>query len=114
MSVLINAFNPLYVGKRIGKSFEKSPNSEDLKRFVDRIILAVAVISPLMTLPQVFKIWYYQSAAGVSLITWASYLIFAVVWFSYGIFHKNKPIIVSSFLWFIVKLMVVIGIVRYG
>ena len=81
---------------------------------IDKLILFVAIMAPLMTVPQVLKIWVYQNATGVSLLSWASYLIFAFIWLSYGIAHKEKPIIITNVLWIIMKVFVVVGVWRYG
>lgn len=66
---------------------------------MDGAIYAAGVVSPMMTLPQIWQIWEAQSAEGVSLITWSSYLFFSVLWLFYGVIHKEKPIIISNALW---------------
>jgi len=102
------------VRKRIHKKFEKYPHDKKLKRYVDKLVLIVAVLAPVMALPQVFKIWIEKNASGVSLVTWITLLIFSFVWLGYGILHKEKPIITTSVLWIFVQILIVVGILRYG
>ncbi len=93
------------------------PNHEPhpkFKKFIDKGIYAVGVFGPIMTVPQVIKIWVEQNAAGVSVVSWASYLLAAVFWLVYGIVHREKPIIFTHILWIILELLVVIGVLRYG
>ena len=86
----------------------------DMKRFVDRIIVFIAVIAPLTTIPQVLKIYLEKQVAGLSLETWLMYTVFNIIWVAYGIFHREKPIIISSVLWFTVDLLVAVGILVYS
>jgi len=84
------------------------------QRVFDKLIYVVGVVGPLMTLPQVFKIWIGQNATGVSAISWIAYLITAIFWMIYGVIHKEKPIIVTYFLWIILDVLVIAGAVIYG
>jgi len=109
-----SARHHLHKRKRIHLEKETYPHPNKFKKTIDNLIYAVAVLAPIMTIPQILKIWVYQNAAGVSLISWASYLIFAFVWLSYGIIHKEKPIIITNILWIIMKIFIIIGVIKYG
>jgi len=100
--------------KRIHLKKEEFPSKNKKVRFLDGLIYVVSVIGPLMTLPQIFKIWVLKNAEGVSFISWGTYTISAGIWLWYGIVHKDKPIIIANILWIIIHLMVVIGILVYG
>lgn len=102
-----------HIRKRIYKKLEVYPSPDPLKRFMDNFIYLIGVLGPLLTIPQVFKIWIAQDASGVSLITWGSYFIFSIFWIIYGVIHEEKPIILSSFLSLIVQAGVVIGIIFF-
>jgi uncharacterized protein with PQ loop repeat len=84
------------------------------KTLIRRAVLATAVIEPAMTLPQIYDIWSTHTAAGVSKLTWSMYVGAAAVWLLYGIQEKDKPIIVSSILWIVAEVAVVIGAVLYS
>lgn len=96
------------------KKLETFPAPDPLKRFLDKIIFAVGIISPIMTIPQVWTIWVLQNASGVSVISWATYLFTGTIWLLYGIVHKEKPIIVTYILWIILYILIVSGAIIYG
>jgi MtN3 and saliva related transmembrane protein len=79
-------------------------------KLIRQLVLSMAIIEPLMTMPQIYEIWIRHQVAGVSLATWGFYLIAAVIWTLYGFQIKDKPVIISSILWVITEGMVVVGI----
>ncbi|MBI5397975.1 hypothetical protein HZB03_00795 [Candidatus Woesearchaeota archaeon] len=90
------------------------PHPDPRVRFLDKLILAVAVVFPLSTLPQIFTVWYYHNASGVSLITWSLYFLMTIPLLIYGIVHKEKPLVIMYILWLIVYAGVISGAVMYG
>lgn len=82
-------------------------------RNLDRIVLFVAILSPLFTFPQLALIYYSKNAAGVSALSWGAYSLFNIPWLIYGFIHKDKPIIVSTGLWFIINIAVAVGALIY-
>lgn len=87
---------------------------EPWKRILDKLIYMVAFTGPIMTLPQIIKIWGEKSAAGVSVASWTTFSVLSVFWLIYGVVHKEKPIIISSTLWFILDTFIVVGTLMYG
>ena len=83
-------------------------------RILDKIIMVVAVLGPVCTLPQVYKIWYLQNAGGISLIAFGSYLFLNFPMLIYGIAHRDRIIIQMYILWIIVNAAIVLGIILYG
>lgn len=73
----------------------------------------VAVVQPLMVLPQVYKIFSSKSATDVSLMTWSMLLFFNLSNFVYGWVFRIKPLIIGNSIWMIVYLLVVVGILIY-
>ncbi len=100
--------------KRIHQKHEPYPHPDKFKRFMDKAILFVCIAAPLMTLPQVFKIWVQQNAAGVSVVSWAAYFVFAIFWLIYGVLHKEKPIIITNTIWLFLDVLIVVGTLMYG
>jgi len=84
------------------------------QRIMDRMIYFAGIAGPVMTLPQVFKIWFEKSAAGVALETWMTYLLLSVIWISYGILHKEKPLIIMYASYFIINISIIVGVVLYS
>lgn len=78
------------------------------------MVLAIAVIEPLMTLPQIYEIWIKQQAKGVSSTTWGLYIFAAIIWLLYGIQLRDRPLIISSFLWIITEMAVLVGVLIYS
>ncbi|MCK5472295.1 hypothetical protein KAI54_03865 [Candidatus Gracilibacteria bacterium] len=80
----------------------------------NRAALVVGVLGPLFSIPQVYKIWVFQNAAGVSLISFSAYFIFDIVLIIYGIMHREKLITMMYVLWLIANGLVAIGAFLYG
>ncbi len=91
---------------------KKRRESRSTKIF-DQLIYLAAFFGPVLTLPQLWKIWSEKSASGVSIITWGGYLIGAIFWLIYGFIHKEKPIIAANLSLGILALLIVISILIY-
>lgn len=100
--------------RRLYQRFEPYPHPNVWKRQLDRLIYVVAFVGPLMTIPQVLKIWMEKTAAGVSLLAWSTYAVTSVVWLLYGLAHKEKPILYSSIFWILLSGLIILGILQYG
>tara|TARA_Y100000310_G_scaffold345539_1_gene466243 strand:- start:13420 stop:13755 length:336 start_codon:yes stop_codon:yes gene_type:complete len=99
--------------KRKKENVHPYPSKDKWIYLLDKFLIFVAVLAPLMTLPQILRIIQEQSAAGVSLLTWILFTLFTITWILYGIVHKEKPIIISYVLWFLADLAVVILALMY-
>lgn len=101
--------------KRVyNKKLEPYPHPVKWKRYLDYLMYIIGFVGPAITIPQIYKIWFLQSAVEFSLISWISYLLGAILFVVYGIIHKAKPIIVIYIAWFIIYLVMVISIIIYG
>ncbi len=89
-------------------------SNNKLKTSYDKIIYIAVIAGPLVNLPQLFKIWLYKSAAGVSVISWFSFSIISLLWFIYGILHKDKPILIMNLGLIIVQVFIAVGALIYG
>lgn len=92
------------IKKRKGKA-DRSP--------IDVLVYVAIIISPLLTMPQVYSIWV-EGQKGVSLISWDAYLAAAIIWLFYGLKHQDKPIVVVQTIWIFLDIMIIIGIMRLG
>ena len=98
----------------IHEKHEKCSHSDKLRKIVDKIILAIAIVGPISHIPQLIKIWYYKNATGVSVISWSAFSIMSFFWLIYGILHKDRPIVIMFSILTVVQAMVAIGAVLYG
>lgn len=89
-------------------------NEKQQKQLIKRSVLAIAVLEPAMTIPQINEIFSSQKAEGVSSTTWGLYIGAAIIWLLYGLQLKDKPLIISSILWIITEATVVIGTLLYS
>lgn len=94
----------------VSKSMNTEQPVETQDKLIHRIIFFAAVATPIMTLPQVYQIWF-QGNKGASTVTWTSYVILAAIWLYYGLVNKDKPLIVSQSLCVVTYSFVVIGLV---
>jgi len=108
-----NHFHHLHKRKRIYKKLEKYPHPSRSFRILDKIVLVIAFLFPLIELPQLLEIYIKKSAQNVSIITWSFFVLFGIPWIIYGIVHKEKPIVILYALWIIIDSLIVLGIVLY-
>lgn len=84
------------------------------RKIIDRLIYVIGILGPILTIPQVTKIWIEQNSTGVSAISWSAYLVFAIFWVIYGILHREKPIIFTYSIWIFLDILIVVGTLIYG
>ena len=89
--------------KRIHKKFEEYPSKKFWIRFLDRLLVVIAVVGPLVSIPQLWAVYSTHDAANISFFSWGLWALFNLVWLTYGIVHKEKPIIITYILWFFVN-----------
>ena len=114
MAVNTKGFHHHNIRKRIHQKYETYPHPDKFKRVLDKTIYIIGIIGPIMTIPQLIKIWVEKNASGVSAISWCAYLITAIFWLIYGIAHKEKPIIFTNILWIILEAIIIVGTIIYG
>jgi len=108
-----NGLHHIHKRKRVHQKLEKYPHPDKWKNLMDKIIYVVAIFGPIMTIPQVMKIWVEQNPTGVSVISWSAYLLAAIFWLMYGVLHKEKPIIFTNILMIILEAFILVGILIY-
>ena len=80
------------------------------QRVLNLLILILAVVEPLFTLPQTYNVWILHDTAGVSLTTWSFFTLASAVWTLYGLAIKNRPLIIASTLWTLLQGLLVAGL----
>lgn len=100
--------------ERIHLHHEEYPHPDPKIRLLDNIVMCVAVIMPLTSIPQIYNIWFLRNITGVSLLTWSLFFIMSIPMLIYGFVHKEKVLILLNALWLIMYAFVIVGIVIYG
>lgn len=91
---------------------KKKPSS--LVKFIDKSIYVVGILAVAANIPQLWTVWIEKNFSGVSVVSWAGFLIGSVFWFWYGLLHKEIPIVVINGFLILVQTGVVLGLlVRY-
>jgi len=107
-------FHHFHLRKRIHQKHEKYPHPDKWKNLMDRLVYFFGVFGPVMTIPQVAQVWIGKDARGVSPISWGAYIINDVFWITYGVMHREKPIILMYILWAVLNSLVMIGAIIYA
>ena len=81
---------------------------------LERIVRAFSVVTLVMTVPQAYGVWFGREVGGVSLLSWATYLLSAVLWFVYGWRKGDKTIYVACIGWIVLDAAIVLGVVVRG
>jgi uncharacterized protein with PQ loop repeat len=77
---------------------------------LDKAISLMSALTMLSTVPQVLQVWV-GSASGVSLVSWASYLVAACLWLIHGVRKHDKSIYLACIGWIILDAAIVIGVI---
>lgn len=100
----------------MGQTFHirKHPKKKYQSTLFTYYMIVVGLAAPLMTIPQLTKLWSEQDASGLAPSTWIAYTIVAASWLVYGIIYKEKPIIFTHLFLFPINLLIVVGILLFS
>lgn len=84
------------------------------KTFYDTVIYFFAFTTPLFELPQAYIIYSHQSANDVSTATWVYFSVASLVFLTYSVKRKIKPLIIAYSLYLLIEIIIVAGIIRYS
>jgi uncharacterized protein with PQ loop repeat len=98
---------PKIGSKRVLKSNQK-------KDLFDYAIYFFTVATPLFEIPQAYIIFATHNASGVSIWTWSFFLVDNLFWIFYGWRRRIMPLLVTSILYLVIELIIVIGILKYS
>lgn len=93
---------------------DASPPADTADSPVSRILPFVSIAMMLMTLPQIWTIWVERQVAGVSLLSWGTYLAGACLWFIHGLARRDKSIYIACIGWILLDGAVVVGVLVKG
>lgn len=106
-------FLHLHTRKRISLENDQYPHPSFIKRHFDRVMYTVAIVAPLVLLPQVYRIFAYQDVGGLSLLTAVFLSFFNLLWIMYGMLHKAIPIVIANTAFFALNLASVYAILIF-
>ena len=89
-----DAIHHRHIRERIYKNLEPFPHPDTFKRVLDSLVYVAGIVGPLFALPQIYTIYIYKNAAGVSALSWGVFALFNIIWILYGIVHKERVIAV--------------------
>ena len=95
-----------------GPGGSQAPSTPDSP--VAKILPFVSVATMVMTLPQIWTIWVGGQAAGVSLLSWGTYLLGSCLWFIHGLARRDKAIYIACIGWILLNGAVVLGVLVRG
>jgi uncharacterized protein with PQ loop repeat len=99
--------------KRGAKNLEPYPSRNRRIWLLDKAAVAAGILGPLMTLPQIWQIFYFHNAAGVSVLSWTAFGLLDIPFILYGLVHKDKLILTTYILWCTANLTVAVGAIIY-
>lgn len=86
------AKKPTYI--KVSPAQYKKLLLSDWRTKLDKLIVILGLVNVLATIPQITQIWSTQDGSGVSLFTWAYYVLFTAILLGYAISIKSKPMII--------------------
>ena len=81
---------------------------------LEKIVRAFSVVTLAMTVPQVYAVWFEREIGSVSLWSWTTYLLSALLWFAYGLRKRDKTIYVACIAWIALDAAIVVGVLVRG
>jgi uncharacterized protein with PQ loop repeat len=98
----------------IHRHAHKNKQKATLLRLLDKSAYLMGAITVAVNIPQLFTIWTSPDVAGVSLVSWTGFFLGSCFWLSYGLLHREKPIITVNGALIVVQGLIVIGIIKHG
>ena len=93
---------------------ENPEHKEKWKRVFHKLAYLAGLAASVATIPQIIKIWVEKDTSGVSILTWSSYLIIAVILAIYGKIHKERLMVIMYILLTIAEALIVVGIIVHS
>lgn len=87
-------------------------NKKHLDR-LDYLVYFFTFATPLFELPQLIEIYTNQSAQDVSMWTWAFFCLDNLVWIAYALRRKLWPVLITSALYEVFEVGILLGIILY-
>jgi uncharacterized protein with PQ loop repeat len=86
------------------------PEGTSPQTLLEKSLRIGAVLTMLMTVPQVWSIWTTTGRSDVSLVSWAAYLVSSAAWLAYGIQKRDATICFANTGWVGMDVAIIVGI----
>lgn len=83
-----------------------------LKPHVNRLVLAIGMLYPLATMPQIYNVWVLHRTGGLSEVTYAAGLLMALLWTAWGLLHHERMVWSLNLLWVGVHATMIAGLLQ--
>ena len=77
---------------------------------LEQALRILAVVTMVMTVPQVIAVWTQPNAGGFAHVSWATYLVSSAAWLAYGIQQKDALICAANAGWVLLDAAIVAGL----
>tara|TARA_R110000824_G_scaffold401771_1_gene615653 strand:+ start:342385 stop:342693 length:309 start_codon:yes stop_codon:yes gene_type:complete len=88
--------------------------SKTPRAIIDTFMTLVGAIASVSSIPQILKIWNTHTVVGISLTTEFLAFFAVIIWFFYGMYIRNKPLMITSGLSSVVLATVIVQIFLYS
>lgn len=92
---------------------EKEKNKNP-RAIIDTLMTLVGAVASVSSIPQILKIWSSHTVVGISLTTEFLAFFAVIIWFFYGMYIRNKPLMITSGLSSVVLATVIVQIFLYS
>ena len=77
-------------------------------KVIDGLAYVVGVVGNLAVVPQIIKAWQ-SDAPGLAITTWILFIFISLIWLTYAVIHKQRPLIVAQIVGLSCNILVVSG-----
>ncbi len=98
-------------GEKVYRHIGPEEEQSGLGKILEFLIYGVGLLGTVAALPQAYRIWFLKDVAGLSLFSWISLALFAPFWILYGLLHKKKSLVMTYVVWFMISLVIILGII---
>jgi uncharacterized protein with PQ loop repeat len=103
----------LQMRKRLHSRIDPYPHPQKFTRYYDYLMYMVGTIAPLALVPQIYQLYVYRNASGLSILTWSLLGTTNLLWATYGVIHRERPIIFANAGMATLDCVIVLGILLF-
>lgn len=82
-------------------------------KLIDLLGMGAATLTTACFVPQVVRLWRTRNAEGISLVTFAAFLVGVALWLAYGLILRAWPIIIANAVTLVLALAIIVLTVRF-